>query len=316
MQGSELTIGMDFGVVQVKAGVVFQSHVIDRAAVLPTREFDRPEQLIDAMAGTVAELRDKHPRVAALGIGLPGFVDFDRGIVHTMTHVPDWSSVPIRQILEERTGLPVVVDNRANCMTLAEWRCGAARGLRDVVFINVQTGVGGGIIANGRLVRGSRHGAGEIGQTSIDWQGRAGKYGNRGAVERYLGLEEIEAAARDAYAAAGIDKPAADCALGELIHAAHHGDAVATGIWDAVARMLACALCNTCWLLNPQAVVVGGCVVRAGDLLFTPLREHLCAQLSDPFRDELMILPAALVAEEAGTIGAAALARERLRAAA
>lgn len=312
MNESRLAIGMDFGVVQVKVGVVYQSHIIDQAPAIPTREFDRPEELIDVMVRTVQDLREKHPGVVALGLGMPGFVDFDRGIVHSMTHVSDWIAVPVRRILEEKTGLPVVVDNRANCMAIAEWRCGAARGLRDVVFVNVQTGVGGAVIANGRLIRGSRHGAGEIGQTSIDWQGRPGKYGNAGALEKYLGIEELEADVRAAYAAAGIEKAAADCTLNALIRAAHRGDAVAAQVWGSAARMLAVALANTCWLLNPEAVVVGGCVTRAGDLLFTPLRQHLCQQLSDPFRDHLMILPAALGAES-GTVGAAALALESMR---
>lgn len=312
MNKSHLAIGMDFGVVQVKIGVVYQSHVIDQAPPIPTREFDRPEELIEVMVRTVGDLREKHPGVVALGLGMPGFVDFDRGIVHSMTNVADWVSVPVRRILEEKTQLPVVVDNRANCMAIAEWRCGAARGLRDVVFVNVQTGVGGAIIANGRLIRGSRHGAGEIGQTSIDWMGRPGKYGNAGALEKYLGLDEIEADAKAAYAAAGIEKSAADCTLNALVGAAHRGDSIAAAVWKSAGSMLATALANTCWLLNPEAVVIGGCVTRAGDLLLTPLRQHLFQQLSDPFRDHLMVLPAAL-GTEAGTVGAAALALESMR---
>ena len=309
---SHLAIGMDFGVQQIKVGVVYQSHVIDHAAAIPTREFDRPEELIEVMARTVGDLREKHPEVVALGLGMPGFVDFDRGLVHSMTNVEDWVSVPIQRILEEKTGLPVVVDNRANCMAIAEWRCGAARGLRDVIFTNIQTGVGGAIIANGRLIRGARHGAGEIGQTSIDWQGRPGKYGNFGAVESYLGTERIEADALAAYQAAGIEKSAADCTLGALIQAGHTGDPVAAEIWRNVAGMLATALANACWLLNPEAVVVGGCVTRAGDLLFNPLRRGLFERLSDPFREHLMIVPSAL-GVEAGTVGAAALAIESMR---
>lgn len=309
---NHLAIGMDFGVQQVKVGVVYQSHVIDQAAAIPTREFDRPEELIEVMVRTVADLREKHPGVVALGLGMPGFVDFDRGVIRSMTNVEDWVAVPVRRILEEKTGLPVVVDNRANCMAIAEWRCGAARGLRDVVFTNIQTGVGGAVIANGRLIRGARHGAGEIGQTSIDWRGRPGKYGNSGAVESYLGTERIEFDALAAYQAAGVEKSAAECTLNALIQAAHRGEPVAVETWRNVAEMLATALANACWLLNPEAVVVGGCVTRAGDLLFTPLRRGLCERLSDPFREHLMIVPAALGAE-AGTVGAAALALESMR---
>lgn len=312
MNATNLAIGMDFGVQQVKVGVVYQSHVIDPAPPIPTREFDTPDELIEVMVRTVADLREKHPGVVALGLGMPGFVDYDRGIVHSMTHVSEWVSVPVRRILEEKTGLPVVVDNCANCMAIAEWRCGAARGLRDVVFVNVQTGVGGAVVANGRLIRGSRFGAGEIGQASIDWQGRKGKYGNAGALEEYLGIERIEADAQAAYAGAGQPRTAAECSLSALITAAHRGDKVAAAIWDAAGHMLGTALANACWLLNPEAVVVGGCITRAGDLLFNPLRAHLSDQLSDPFREHLLVLPTALGAES-GTVGAAALALESMR---
>jgi glucokinase len=159
------------------------------------------------------------------------------------------------------------------------------------------------------MVRGARHGAGEIGQTSIDYRGRAGHYGNLGALEDYVGNREIALCARDAYQEAGIRKELEDCTPIALTMAAHAGDEVALGIWDEIGRKLATAIMNCCWLLNPQAVIVGGGVARAGELLFQPLTAHLFAQLSSPFKDHLMILPARF-GNEAGIIGAAALALE------
>lgn len=309
MSDNRLAIGIDFGATTIKTGVVFQGHVIDRAPPLATREFDAPATLIDAMVRTVAELLEKHPGVAGLGVGMPGFVDFAKGLVHGLTNVPNWQSVPLRKILEQETGLPSVIDNRANCMALAEWRLGAARGFRDVVFINLETGVGGALVANGTMIRGSRFLAGEIGQTSIDWRGRPGEFGNRGALEQYAGTDELAADARDAYAAAGIQKSAADCSLGAMVTAAHHGDPVATARWQEIAAMLASALSNCCWLLNPEVVVVGGSITRAGELLFDPLRKSLVAGLSHPFTDHLMVVPAAF-GHDAGKIGATALALE------
>ena len=309
MSDNRLAIGIDSGVTIIKAGVVYQSHVIDHATPETPAENEGPDEWIERMTRMVAGLREKHPGVAAVGVGMPGFVDFDRGLVRQLTHKPDWESIALKRILEERTGLRAVVDNRANCMVIAEWKCGAARGFRDVVLINLETGVGGGVIANGRLLRGARHLAGEIGQTSIDWRGREGKFGNRGAVERYLGSAEIAAEAKKAYAAAGITRPLEDCSLEALASAALQGDPVATAQWQTIAEMLATAIMNCCWLLNPEAVVVGGSITRAGDLLFTPLREKLSAMLSDSFTDHLMVLPAAF-GHDAGMIGAAALALE------
>lgn len=310
MSDNRLAIGIDFGATTIKSGVAFQGHVIDRAPPIATREFDDPAALIEAMTRTVEELREKHPGVAGLGVGMPGFVDFGRGLVHGLTNVPNWVSIPLRKILEEETGLPSVVDNRANCMAVAEWRLGAASGFRDVVFINLETGVGGALVANGRMVRGSRFVAGEIGQTSIDWRGRQGEFGNRGALEHYLGTEELAADTRDAYAAAGVPKSVADCSLGALITAAHHDDPVAIARWKEIGSLLACAVANCCWLLNPEVVVVGGSITRAGELLFNPLRESLFAGLSHPFTDHLMLVPAAF-GHDAGMIGAAALALEK-----
>lgn len=311
MSEKNLAIGIDFGATTIKAGVVFQSHIIDHAPPIATQEFDQPGSLIDAMVRIVDDLRENHPGVTALGVGLPGFVDHDKGWVHSLINVPEWESIPLGRILEDKTKLPTVIDNGSNCTAIAEWKCGTARGLRDVVFINLWTGVGGAVIANGRLVRGSRHVAGEIGQTSLDWKGRSGKFENPGAIEEYLGSAEIAADTREAYAAAGMEKSIQECSVNALITAAHQKDPVALARWNAIGSMLAAAAANACWLLNPEAVVIGGTVTRAGELLFKPFRDELFARLSFPFKDHLMVLPASFGAE-AATIGAAALALEGL----
>jgi len=309
MSDSPLTIGIDFGGTTVKMAVVFQSHIIDHAPPIATQEFEGHEELVDAMVRGVSDLRARHPGVAAIGVGMPGFVNFEKGLVYNLTNVKGWEAVPLKKILQEKTGLPVVVENDANCMAYAEWKCGAGRGFQHVVFISMGTGVGGAIIANGQMIRGACHGAGEIGQTSIDYKGRPGNYGNLGALEDYVGNNEITADARAVYAAADQEKHMGDCTPAALATAAHAGDPLALEMWEEIGRKLATAAMNCCWLLNPQAIVIGGGVARAGPLLFKPFTDHLFSQLSGPFKDHLMILPAAF-GHEAGTVGAAALARE------
>lgn len=309
MSDSPLAIGIDFGGTTVKIAVVYQSHIIDHAPPIATQDFESREELIDAMVRTVEDLRARHEGVASVGVGMPGFVNYDKGLVYNLTNVPEWEAVPLRKILEARIGLPVAIDNDANCMAFAEWRCGAGRGFQHVVFIALGTGVGGAIIANGQMIRGAHHGAGEIGQTSIDYKGRVGHYGNIGALEDYIGNSEITARAREAYTAAGVQKSLAECTPAALATASHSGDPIALAQWNDTARMLATAVMNCCWLLNPEAIVLGGGVARAGELLFNPFKEYLFSQLSGPFKDGLMILPAAF-GHEAGIIGAAALARE------
>ncbi len=309
MSDSSLTIGIDFGGTSVKIAVVFQSHIIDHAPPIATQEFSGPDELIAAMVRVVEDLRARHPGIAAIGVGMPGFVDFEAGLVHGLTNVQGWTSIPLRKIVQQQTALPVVVENDAKCMGFAEWKWGAGRGFQHVVFISLGTGVGGAIIANGQMIRGARHGAGEIGQTSIDYQGRPGHYGNLGALEDYVGNREITAMAHDAYHAAGIQKALEECSPAALAAAAHLGDPVAIAQWELIGRMLATAAMNCCWLLNPEAIIIGGGVARAGELLFKSFQTHLFSQLSGPFKDHLQILPAAF-GHEAGTIGAAALARE------
>jgi glucokinase len=311
MSDSHLTIGIDFGGTSVRIAVVYLSHIIDSGPAIATPDFEGPEQLIDDMVRVVEDLCARHPGIAAIGVGMPGFVNFEKGFIYSLTNVRGWEGVPLKRILQERTGLPVVVENDANCMAYAEWKCGAGRGFEHVVFITMGTGVGGAIIANGQMIRGSFHGAGEIGQTSIDYQGRSGHYGNLGALEDYVGNSEIAAAAREAYAEAGIHKSMQECSPATLAAAAHLGDPIALAQWERVGRMLATAAMNCCWLLNPEAIVIGGGVARAGELLFRPFNQHLFAQLSGPFKDRLMVIPAAF-GHEAGTIGAAALARDSL----
>lgn len=309
MTDTPLAIGIDFGGTTIKIGVLFLSNLIDSAPPIATQDFDGPESLIDAMVRVIHELRERHPGIAAIGVGMPGFVDFEKGIVHNLTNVRGWVEIPLKKWLFEKTSLPTVVENDANCMAYAEWKRGAGRGLKHLVAITMGTGVGGGIIVNGQMVRGARYGAGEIGQTSIDYQGRIGAYGNRGALEDYVGNNEIAADARNAYEARGIYKNISDCTPAALANAASEGDAIALQLWDDIARKLATTVMNCCWLLNPEAIVIGGGVAKAGDLLLGPLQKHLFEQLSGPFKDHLTILPARF-GSEAGMVGAATLGLE------
>jgi glucokinase len=307
MNDTPLAIGIDFGGTTIKTGVLYRSNLVDSAPPIATQDFDGPDDLIDAMVRVIHELRDRHPGIAAIGVGMPGFVDFERGVIHNLTNVRGWVDIPLKKRLHEMTHLPTIVENDANCMAFAEWKRGAGRGLNHLIAITMGTGVGGGIIVNGQMVRGAHYGAGEIGQTSIDYQGRVGAYGNRGALEDYVGNNEIAADARNRYEAAGIHKTIGDCSPAALATAATQGDTIALEIWDTVAQKLATTIMNCCWLLNPEAIIIGGGVAKAGDLLFTPLQKHLFAQLSGPFKDSLSILPARF-GSEAGMVGAAALA--------
>lgn len=258
----------------------------------------------------MAELRAGAPGpVAGIGIGLPGIIDSVNGIVHGLTNVAGWNEVPLREIMRQRTGLVTTIENDANAMAYGEWKHGAAAGTRHAVCITLGTGVGGGLILDGRLYRGAQLAAGEIGHMSIDYKGLPGPYGNFGGLEEYVGNNQIAGRAVALYAAAGQPRTAAQCTPLELDKAARAGDAIARSLWDALGDELGAALASVVWILNPDAIVIGGGVAKAGDLLFEPITKSLKSRCSKVICEKLRIIPAAL-GNDAGIIGNAMLAQE------
>jgi len=312
MQDSTLTaIGIDFGGTSVKLGVARGAELLQTAEPIETAAHPGPAALIGAMAARVAELRTTFPDIAAIGCGVPGLVDFDNGYVHELTNVPGWKHIPLRTILSEKTGLPCVIENDANAMTYAEWRYGAGRGLCNVVALTLGTGVGGGLVLNNRMYRGSAFSAGEIGQMSVDYNGKSGHYGNLGALEKYIGNNQIAEHAVQRYAEAGVTRSIESCTPKAIATAAKEGDTIARQIWEEIADWLGTTLSSIAWLLNPDAFVIGGGVALAGDLLFDPLERKVQSMLSTVVWEKLQILPARY-SNEAGIIGNAALAADSL----
>ncbi len=305
------SIGIDFGGTSVKLGVCKGGDLLCHDEPIPTANFAGPQALIGEMAARVARLRKAHPGIAAIGVGVPGLVDFERGYIHELTNVPGWKHVPLKAILSEKTGLPTVVENDANAMCYAEFRYGAARGLSNVVALTMGTGIGGGLVLGGKMYRGSCFAAGEIGQMSIHFDGKPGHYGNLGALEKYTGNHQIAEHAVQRYAEAGIERDIAGCTPKKIADAAQAGDDIARQIWDEVADWLGTALSSIAWLLNPDAFVIGGGVAQAGDLIFQPLNRKVQSMLSTVVWEKLRILPARF-SNEAGIIGNAALAADEL----
>ncbi len=310
MSNKPLSLGIDFGGTSVKIGVVEGQQIIDSCTPIPTAEYDSPSALIKAIGSCVDKLREKHPNIRAIGVGVPGFVNLDKGLVYQLTNVPGWVHVPLRDQLSAITGLPCIIENDANCMAYAEWKHGSGKGMEHLLCLTLGTGVGSGIISNNTLLHGSHSTAGELGQTSINYRGRKGAYGNMGALEDYIGNREIAKEAQEQYAKQGITRPLEECSPADLTQAAKEGDNIAIDIWRGIAEKLACAVVNACWLLNPNAIIIGGGVAKAGKFLFEPLDTFIRTQLSTPFYSHLKILPAHF-SNDAGIIGAATLALEK-----
>lgn len=301
-------LAVDFGGTSIKMGVTAGERILATADRIPTAMFESPQAIIDAMIASARTLRGQFPSACVMGMGMPGWCDYQRGVLYQLTNVRVWDrEIPVKEMMEQAQGLPVVLDNDANCMAYAEWKLGAGKGKRHLVCLTLGTGVGSGLIVNGELLRGATCSAGELGQTSIDYRGRLGHYGNRGSLEDYVGNREIAADARTLYASHGIDKAIVDCNPISLERAALAGDEVAEQVWRDLAVKLSCALMNCCYLLNPEAIIIGGGVAKARTLLFQPLQEIMKTQLAAPLVEYLEILPAQF-GTEAGILGAAHLA--------
>ncbi len=249
--------------------------------------------------------------VAGVGIGAPGPLDTAKGLVIVAPNL-GWRNMPLRDRVAGAVGLPTTLDNDANCAILGEWWQGAARGARFVVGLTIGTGVGGGIVLDGRLYHGVHDVAGEIGHTSIDLNGRRCKCGNYGCIEAYASGPAIAARAVEGLEA-GATSRLADYVHGDLAaldaevvyQASREGDEFAQEVVRDTARFLGATVANVVNILNPDVVVICGGVTQAGEQLFAPLREEVRRRAFKPAVAACRIVPGSLPGT-AGVYGAAA----------
>lgn len=312
-----LTIGVDVGGTKVAAGVVDEAGSILARTRRPTPSAS-PADVEDVIADCVAELRAGH-EVGAVGIGAAGFIDADRSRVLVAPNL-SWRDEPLRDAVAARTGLPVVVENDANAAAWAEHRFGAGRGEAHLVVVTVGTGIGGGIVLDGRLYRG-RYGIGaEFGHMQVVTGGRRCGCGQSGCWEQYCSGRALLHEAREiadvqrGYGARllelGEGRPEGIEAR-EVTAAAREGDPAALDCFEEVGGWLGQGLADLAAVLDPGLFVVGGGVADAGELLLDPARRRYAERLTGTrFRPHAEIRRAEL-GNDAGLVGAADLARQR-----
>jgi len=312
-----LSIGVDIGGTKVAAGVVDgEGRIAER--VLAATPSHSPIAVEDTITAVVADLRSRHP-VETVGIGAAGWVDTDQSVVRFSPHLA-WRQEPLKARLEERIDLPLIVDNDANAAAWAEYRFGAGAGASVMVCITLGTGIGGGLVLNGQLFRGSYGMAGEWGHMIAVPGGHLCECGNRGCWEQYASGNAL---VRDAKALVASDSPVVqglveavggpDQITGPAItEAAVDGEPLARELLADIGRSLGVGIANLAAALDPELVVVGGGVSAAGDLLLAPTREAFERTLTGRgFRPQARI-ELARFRNDAGLIGAADLARHSL----
>ena len=313
-------VGVDIGGTNIVVGTVAE----DGSAVLgigqaPTLPEEGPQAVVGRIArlvqSSIAEAQKTagvpRDRIVGVGIGSPGPLDRERGVV-LLTPNLGWRDLPLRDLVSEATGLPASLDNDANCAIYGEWWAGAARGSRFVVGLTIGTGIGGGIVIDGKLYYGTSGVAGEVGHTTIDSTGRRCKCGNYGCLEAYASGPAIAARAVEGLEI-GAESDLPERVGGDLAkitaqtvyEAAKAGDEYALEIVRDTAKFLGAGVGNLVNIFNPDTVVIVGGVTMAGDQLFVPLRGEVKRRAFKPAVDRCRIVPGELPGT-AGVVGAVA----------
>lgn len=311
-----MVIGVDLGGTKLLAGAVDATLDVHHRAYRVARGATRAELLEDVVDAVQEAIAAVDGDVQAVGFGIPSLIDQARGVAVTTVHLPI-TDVPFRDLMAERLGLPVVLDNDATAAMLAEHRFGAARNARHAVLLTIGTGIGGGLVVDGRVVRGATGAAAEPGHMTVEVDGLpcSGSCGNRGCLETVVSGTALARYAREAAEASptsGLGRAAAAGRelTGMLVtELAHDGDASALSCLTRAGEALGVGIASLVNLLNPEVVVVGGGVIAAGDLLLEPARRVVAMRALAPSRDVVRIVPARFGAE-AGMLGAAVLAME------
>ncbi|MBQ3642876.1 ROK family protein [bacterium] len=308
-------IGVDVGGTNVKVALVDKSGSIVYSDTVPTRAEMGYEytisNIIKAIQSLMKESKTSKDLIEGIGFGFPGQIDCDNGIVRLAPNIPGWIDIPIADIVSKEFGIPVKVDNDVRCAALAELNFGAGKGAKNMICITVGTGIGSGLIINGKLVRGASNAAGELGHIKLQMQdGPICGCGDTGCLEAFASGPAIVALAEE-YIKGGKSTKYRELANPDITpyivaEAAKQGDVVAKKIFETIGNYIGIGLASVVNLLNPEKVVIGGGVADAGDLLFGPIKETL-KKRTMPIQGAAVEVVHAELGNTAGVIGASLL---------
>jgi glucokinase len=315
-------IGIDLGGTNIKAGVTDETgHVLSKVSI-PTTAEGGPDAVIANMAqagrAVVEQAKLKMSQVDYIGVGAPGPIDFSTGVVRMAPNLPGWTNIPLQSRIGDLLGRPTMLENDGNAAAFGEYWAGAGRqsskDIRHLIMLTLGTGVGSGLVVNGKIVHGSVGNAGEGGHIIVQPNGRQCGCGQRGCLETYgsasrTGQRAAEAV-RDSKEATTLREPfekGKEITAKMVFDHAKAGDKLARRVVEETVMYLAVGCVTLCRLFDPQMIVFAGGMILAGDYLFDQIRAEFHRQSWTILKDHVEIVPSTL-GNDAGFIGAAAVA--------
>jgi glucokinase len=314
---SDYLLGIDFGGTNIKIGCFDKKLNLIGKHSVPTGENINPEAIVEKFYAASNELLAQNKLsmddVCAVGVGSPGIIDANTGIVMAAPNLPLFLNVPFRDLIFKKMGKPATVENDANVACWAEYVIGAASQTDHMIMLTLGTGVGGGIICDGRLIHGPAGGAAELGHIVVYPDGRLCGCGQRGCIEAYSSASSTARRAQEAVesgATSSLSKVLNENGVitckDVFAHAAN-GDDFANEIVEGTAKALALVCVTLANTTDPQSIVFAGGMIAAGDALMDRIRHHYKDQIGPLYGKEKTVLCFAALGEDAGIIGAASL---------
>ncbi len=310
-------IGIDFGATFIKFGLLNLKGEILKKSSFPTKAYISRKSLI---SGIIAESESMvaglRKRLLGVGIGVPGQVDYNKGVIYNLTNVKGWRGVHLRDIIKSRLKVPVFIDNDANAACIGEAKWGAGKGFNDIICITLGSGLGSAVMIEGRIFRGRGYSAAEMGHICIERYGLKCNCGGRGCLETFAGNSYIvkEAVKRLKKGEKSQLLKLANGKFSEITpklidEASKEGDRFSINVWKRMGENVGIGLSSIVNTFNPEVIVIGGGVAKSGKILFGSIRTTIKNRAIPVFTRDLKIRRARFI-EDAGTVGAAALVLE------
>jgi glucokinase len=315
---ADLYVGVDLGGTNIKAGLLDPSARVIASQSIPTKAEGGPDVVIDRICRIICQTAElggvKLADVAAVGVGSPGTMDIPAGVVLDPPNLPGWKDVPLIARISAQVGVRCVLENDANAAAWGEFWAGAGREVDSLVMFTLGTGIGGGIIVDGRVLHGASSCGGEVGHMQIVEDGRRCGCGRRGCLEAYASASATAARAIEALADRKVQSTLRQYyGAGQRLTSRHvyeqavAGDALAMRIFDGTARYLAMGMMNLSMIVDPERFVLAGGMIAAGDFLLDPVRRYFKQMAFERPAENTQIVYATL-GNNAGFIGAAGVA--------